>query len=154
MIRTATIADLGRATSVVAQFSADIGRRFDAAHFEKQFAVLMDAGLGVLFLLEQEGVIQGVFGGMAAPDLFHGGMVASEIFWFVRKEARGGIGGGRLLAAFETWALEQCCEEIQMVHLEASMPGELSSFYIRRGYNLVEARYSKQIQRFEPKEAA
>lgn len=154
MIRTATIADLQAASAVVAQFSAAIGRRFDAAHFVRFWTMLLENDLGVIFLLEKEGVIQGVIGGLATPDPYHGGMVASEAFWWVLPEYRGGIGAGRLYKAFETWAVEQCCEEIRMIHLEVSMPERLAKFYERNEYSVMETHYSKQLQKLERMEAA
>lgn len=149
MIRTATVDDLQAASAVVARFSADIGRRFDAEHFADSFAELMAVDLGAMFLLEKDGVIQGVICGLVTPDLFHGGLLASEIAWYVLPEYRGGTGGVRLFLEFERWALEQCAEEIHMVHLQQSMPEELAKFYQRHGYTAMETHYSKVLQRFE-----
>lgn len=154
MIRAATIDDLARASVVVAAFSADIGRPFDTQRFVNFFRAVMGAGMGVLFLLEQDNVIQGVLGGLATPDPYHGGMVASEMFWYVMDSARGGAGGGRLYRAFEQWAIARGCEEIQMVHLSASMPERLEQFYKARGYSMIETRYSKILQQAEKKEVA
>tara|TARA_R110000868_G_scaffold187432_1_gene429951 strand:+ start:315 stop:776 length:462 start_codon:yes stop_codon:yes gene_type:complete len=153
MIRSATIDDLQAAGAVVARFSADIGRVFHVEHFCGFWGALIDAGYGSIFLLEQEGVIQGLIGGLATPDPYHGGMVASEAFWWVLPEYRGGIGAGRLYKAFETWAVEQCAEEIRMVHLEASMPERLAKFYERNGYTLMETHYSKPLQKLERRAA-
>jgi hypothetical protein len=153
MIRTATVADLQAASAVVARFSADIGRKFDAAHFCNFWRVMLENDLGAIFLLEQEGVIQGAIGGLATPDPYHGGMVCSEAFWWVMPEYRGGIGSGRLYKAFETWAVEQCCEEIRMVHLEVSMPQRMAKFYERNGYSVMETHYSKGLQKLERRAA-
>ena len=153
MIRTATVEDLQAASAVVAQFSADIGRRFDAAHFVKFWTVMLTEGFGVVFLLEQEGVIQGAIGGLAMDDPYNGEMVASEAFWWVLPEYRGGIGSGRLYKAFETWAVELCCSEIRMVHLEVSMPERMAKFYERNGYTLMETHYSKPLQNIERRAA-
>ena len=154
MIRTATIADLPGASAIVKRFSDAVGRRFGSEHFIKFWSVILENDLGAVFLLEQEGAIQGAIGGLAIPDPYHGGMVASEAFWFVLPEYRGGLGGGRLYKAFEVWAVERCCEELQMVHLEALTPERLEEFYLRRGYEKIETRYSKQLQRCDRMEAA
>ena len=153
MIRTATVDDLQAASAVVARFSADIGRVFHVEHFCHFWRVMLENDLGVVFLLEQEGVIQGAIGGLATPDPYHGGMVASEAFWYILPEYRGGIGSGRLYKALETWAVEQCAEEIRMVHLRASMPERMSKFYERNGYTLMETHYSKPLQKLERRAA-
>ena len=153
VIRTATVEDLEAASAVVAQFSADIGRSFDPAYFVKFWTAMLTEGFGVVFLLEQEGVIQGAIGGLAMDDPYNGEMVASEMFWYVAEGHRGGIGSGRLYKAFETWAVEQCCSEIRMVHLEVSMPERLEKFYMRIGYSLMEKHYSKPLQNLERRAA-
>ncbi len=154
MIRMATVADLEAASVLVARFSADMGRRFDVAYFCKFWRVILENDLGVIFLLEQEGVIQGVIGGLLGPDSNNGDRIAAETWWYVLPEYRGGFGGGRLYKTLETWAMEQCCVELQMVFLDASMPERLEEFYMRQGYEKIETRYSKKLQKFESQEAA
>ena len=155
MIRTATVADLEQAGERIGKlFYAEIGRPFVMEIYLRFYTTLIESGMGVMFLLVDGEVIQGGIAGLATPDPHNGMFIASELFWFVMPEARGGLGAGRLYKAFETWAIEQCCSEIQMVHLEKFTPERLEGFYVKQGYEKIETRYSKVLQRFESKEAA
>lgn len=154
MIRTATIHDLEQAGERLGQFYADIGRAFKMENFVQFYGTLIESGLGVMFLLLDGDLIQGGIAGIALPDPHNGVLMAQEFFWYVRAEARGGLGSGRLYRAFENWAIEQRCEEIQMVHLQQSMPGRLEAFYRKQGYQLIETRYSKRLNWAEQREVA
>lgn len=155
LIRAATMHDLPEAGKRLGQFYADIGRPFVLECFISFYGALIEAGIGTLILLIENGQISGGIAGAALPDPHNGLMGAQEFFWYVRKEARGGLGGGRLYWAFEKWALGKGCEEIQMVHLEQSTPGRLEEFYRKQGYARIETRYSKQLlPHFEQREVA
>ena len=86
----------------------------------------------------------GALGGVCVPDCHRECMVASEFFWYVKPEHRGG--GIRLLKAFEKWAREQGADRIIMTHLADSMPEGLKKLYIRLGYEELETNYIKEVR--------
>ncbi len=104
----------------------------------------LQAGVGVVFLLEQAGQIVGAIGGLVYPEPYSGELVASEMFWFVRPDCRGS--GMKLYFVFEEWARERGCDAIRMVHLSDSMPAKLRYVYARLGFEEVETHFSKPLR--------
>lgn len=98
---------------------------------------------GVMIVAEAEGEMVGGIGGIKAPDLHNGDMIAVETFWFVDPEYSGP--GLQLWKAFEEWAKEEGCVKVAMIHLEDSCPATLETLYRRRGYKPIERHYVKEI---------
>ena len=145
-IATATAADLPRLAGLGAEFYAE-GRlpgRFEPKVFQATWEKMLSTGAGVIFTLAVAGRTVGFIGGVAYRDANDGDLVASEFFWFVTKEHRG-LGGVRLLDAFESWAKESGCRRVNMVHLQNLNPDGLRAFYERRGFRHVESHYLKEI---------
>ncbi len=144
-IRPATIADLPNIEPGAREFYAqsEFLRNLNMEHFSKNWELLLSSGTGVIFLLEDAFGVHGFIGGTRFPDMNNGELIATEAFWFVRSHARGH--GWRLYRAFEKWAKESHCKEIQMVHLSDSMPERLSRFYENIGFKRAEVRFSKEL---------
>jgi GNAT superfamily N-acetyltransferase len=104
---------------------------------------LLESGTGVIFVDENGEEIQGTLGGVAYPEINSGELVATEFFWFVAPERRGG--GLRLYRAFEEWARSKGCREIRMAYLIDSMPEKLAKLYRRLGFEPVEVQYVKEL---------
>lgn len=145
MIRQATIEDLPLIEPGAREFYAKSRflRNFDMAHFRKNWEYLLVSGIGTIFLLIEHDKVIGFLGGTKFPDINSGELIASECFWFVRESSRGG--GGLLYRAFERWAKDSKCKQIQMVHLTDSMPEDLESFYRNIGFEKAEVRYLKDL---------
>lgn len=147
VIRKAAIKDLPRLHGLAKEFyqaSRILGRLpFEMHRFIKAWTNFLESELGVIFLAEDAGAVNGMIGGIQYPDLYSGVLVATEFFWFVKAEQRGS--GIRLYKAFESWAKEQGCEQIRMVHLSDSMPTKVANFYLRLGYELSEQHYLKEL---------
>ena len=125
---------------------------FDLDKFVGLWTDAIESGYGVVFIAEDNGQILGTIAGMAHQDIYSSEMVASEFFWFVKESSRGG--GIALYRAFESWAREQGCKSIQMVHLLDSMPEKVGHFYKRMGFEAVEVRYSKSLEAVTAQEVA
>lgn len=139
MVREATAHDLPA--------MLDIGRRFhemspwkdrpfsDEATME--MLARMDASPDAVVLFNGSGVL----GGMIAPIYFGGGTIAQELFWFADKN------GAELLTAFEDWAQGKGADGVMMISLalDEKTDGRMSKIYERRGYELRERNYYKEV---------
>lgn len=145
MIRAATIDDLPTLTRLGETFyaSTTVLGRFEPARFIETWRNLLSLGMGVIYIAERDGVPIGAIGGVKHLDVNSSDIIASEFFWFVDPLERGA--GLRLYDAFEKWAKANGCSHIHMVHLADSMPGKLERFYGRKGYRIMEVRYTKEL---------
>src|SRR4030095_16282635 len=95
-------------------------------------------------LLDPLGVPRGAIGGVATPDLNTGEMVAIEQFWYVDHQARGH--GMLLLAAFETWAMEQAAVRCVIGHIwDADRGAAWKRLFAMKHYTPLEIHYSKEL---------
>jgi GNAT superfamily N-acetyltransferase len=146
-IAKATMHDLSKLQNCAQRFyaSSRFLTKFDMARFVKIWAGLLESESGVIFLLLDNGQnAVGALGGVAYPDIYSGEMIASEMYWFVMPEYRGG--GIRLYRAFEEWAKEQECLQVRMVHLLDSMPEKLERVYRHFGFTPAEVHYVKDLE--------
>jgi GNAT superfamily N-acetyltransferase len=112
--------------------------------FMESWNQILRLGLGVVFVQREGSEIVGTLGGLATRDINSGHLVASEGFWFVRQTNRGS--GLKLYKAFEKWARDRGCVQIQMVHLLDVNPESMAQLYGRMGYTAVETRYVMELQ--------
>lgn len=145
-IRLATVEDLhGMGTAAKAFYAASsFLRDFELSRFVQTWTNLIETGIGVIFLAEDDTHIVGAIGGTAYPDPNSFRLVAAEWFWFVESGYRG-IAGIKLYREFELWAKKRGAVEIQMIHLSDSMPGKLERFYKNLGFVPAETRYVKAL---------
>jgi GNAT superfamily N-acetyltransferase len=129
-----------------ALFFAEAGLpgRLDASVAEQSWRSLLGGGFGAIWAIEDSGGSYiGGLGALIYPDMNDGRLVATEAFWYVRPECRGG--GLRLLQVFEDWAKARGVSRLMMVHLQNLMPESLSRLYVRRGYRPLETHYMKEL---------
>lgn len=146
MIRMATTyKDILAATEVMKQFEyASTYVKVDIGHAAKIYSDMVDKGIAVYFIMEKDGVIIGGLGAVKCPDLHIGRTLAVETFWFIAPEYRGhGLG---LMEAFERWGKSEGCDALAMIHMVDSYPEKLERLYIRRGYQLAEKHYIKELR--------
>lgn len=145
--RQATIEDLPRLGECGQAFFSASGLpgTFHFEHFQETWRGILNADLGVIFILEKDKKIVGALGALTYPDSNTADKVAIEAYWFVLKEYRSSLGGGRLYRAFENWARERGCAYIRMAYLTASMPEEVARMYEREGFTPIEVHYSKAL---------
>jgi len=113
--------------------------------FVKSWTGFLEAGLGVIFAWRIDGEIVGGIGGLRFPDPNNGDLTATELFWFITKEHRGGPAATKLLRQFEAWAVESGCKRASMVNLENEGSKGLPQFYARMGYRPLETQYIKEL---------
>ncbi len=145
MIRALGVSELDSLADLARQFygaSKWLGT-FNMVKFRELWTNLLTSGMGIILVVDGKNGPAGTIGGFLHQDLYSDALVAEEMFWFVGAASRGS--GIRLYRAFEVWARQSGAQTIQMVHLADSMPERLADFYLGRGYELVETRYSKRL---------
>src|SRR5580765_3143021 len=92
MIVQAEISDLPRLSELAKEFYAasSVLRKFDLSKFVMVWTNILNAKSGVIFLLMDGEEIAGTIGGLMHFDPYCEDRLASEFFWFVHKENRGG----------------------------------------------------------------
>ena len=147
MIRFATAKDLDAVEPLGRKFFEEAKHpgTWNGEHWKQTWSRVMELAGGFVLLWEEDGKLVGFLGGMLSQDPFSGEHVASENFWFVDPAHRKGLGAIRLLAAFEQHAKSAGCDRIYMVHLASLTPGALERLYQRRGYELVEQTFRKNL---------
>jgi GNAT superfamily N-acetyltransferase len=103
----------------------------------------LENGTGIVFALKKDDRLIGGLGAIKVPDIHCGLLTAIEIFWFTNPEDRGE--GLRLLDAYEKWAKISGCKRVAIIHLADSFPEVLSRIYERRGYELIESHYMREV---------
>lgn len=143
MIRLATPEDIDQIAVLGERFISEshyyrlIGINPDALRSVAEMLIAEDNGL--LLVDEFYGELAGMIGMIATIHPTSWEPVASELFWYVPPEARGG--GIKLLFAAERWAREFGCKRCIMV----SPNDRVGLLYERLGYELLETQYIKVL---------
>ncbi len=90
-----------------------------------------------------ETMLVGVLGGVLAPNMFTGGVLASELFWYVVKEHR--ARGSALLREFITWGQQIGVDQLMMGHLHFAVSERVGALYDRLGFKKLETMYSMKL---------
>jgi len=143
----ATVEDIPRIMECARLFTRELPDcTLNEMHYASQWTRFLEEGYGVIFLMVDEAdYVAGGIGGICNPDLITGLKEAVELFWYVKPEHRGCMDSVRMLKRFETWASQQGCCHVSMIHMESSMPVKLKQFYGHRGYSLLETVYRKSL---------
>lgn len=141
-IRHATIEDLPRLAPCAAEFYAasEHLRDFDLEWFCGQWKQYIDLGIGVIFVLDDDGEIAGCLGAVKGPDSNTGKPFVQETFWYAREGTRGR--GGLLYRELLKWS--RGCT-LRMGFLVDSMPTRMEDFYVSQGFRRVEVGYVKDV---------
>lgn len=142
-VRRGTLADLPAIIELGRSFYAEgnLPGRVEPEQVKRSWNLFLATGQGALFVLERDGAVVGALGALIYPDMNDGDLVATEAFWYVMPEHRGG--GIALFNAFEAWASAAGAKRLMMVHLLDLMPKALEKFYIKKGYRPIEIHYIK-----------
>lgn len=145
-VRPLTVEEIPSLADMGAQFYAEgnLPGRFVPEVFVATWNTLYSLGVAeILGLFRDDGELLGVLGGIVSPDPNDGDLVAMEMFWFVRKEARGR--GLLLIDAYEKWARARGAKRAMMGLLKALAPEVLQKTYLRRGYSERETQFQKDL---------
>jgi len=145
--RDATLEDLPALVDLATAFHEEskVSLTFDRDSFCRNWEKLLSSGAASIFVAEnarQE--VKAMLGAMVYPDINSSDLVATEMFWYSSKDARGC--GLPLFLVFEEWAKKRGARHIIMVHLSNLMPDKLRRFYVKKGYAEAETHYMKELE--------
>ena len=95
-----------------------------------------------VFISEKQGEVTGAIVCLVTEMYMSNTVIASDVAWFVNKDARGDSSAIRLLKAFEAWGRSKGADYLGMADIEGL--SNLSSLYSRMGYSVFETTYMKE----------
>lgn len=119
--------------------------KFKYVAFLHNWTLFLEKNIGAMWAFLKDGKPVGLLGGILAPDMNDGELLAVETFWYVMPEHRNSMESIKLLMVFELWARDVGAKRIMMAHLLSSMPEKLASYYEKRGYRPLEINYVKEL---------
>lgn len=99
----------------------------------------------LILATDDDGKPIGLLAGMTSEILFSHEKIAHEVMWWMEPEHRGSRESFRLVEAFEFWARKIKADIIQLSTVETEYAERVGKFYKRKGYQLVERTYVKEI---------
>ena len=143
-IRIIDSSEMRKVTEFMKQFEqASQFVKVDIDHATKIYEDAIDRGSMTVMVMEQENELIGSLAFLVAPDLHDGTLVGVETYWFMHPDHR--RYGLKLFKLFETLAMNKGCTKLAMIHMMDSSPEVLEKLYRRRGYELIEKHYVKEI---------
>ena len=144
-VREATQDDAFDVLMLAHQFGkeAPAGFKFSKDKVESFFDRVLADPTMVWFVSEDEDGIGGFIVGHFPDHPFNDILTAIELGWFVTKDKRRGTSAMRLVQAFESWAKEKGADWTALSDITGIQ--DLSQLYIRRGYQLAERSFMKEV---------
>lgn len=143
LVRQAIDSDLEPVMDLIKEFQAesvdDFGLYCDENYARKAILAYRDTA----FILEVNGQIRGVLGGVVTNYPLNQDKVFQEFMWYVSRPYR--KYGLILLKRVEQWCQEQGINKIIMAHLGDHIGTKLESLYIKLGYKHLECHYIKNV---------
>lgn len=148
-IREAADADVSAVAALGHRFYREAGwddvAEWDAHSIGVTLRNMVAGEGGIVLVLEREGVIRGMAGGLVYPLYFnHTHLTGQELFWWVNPIERAGAGIA-LLDALETAARERGAQSWSMLALDTLRPDVVGALYRRRGYRPSERSFIKRL---------
>lgn len=138
-MRNATIDDMPEIKRMGAAFADSLGEHYDLDSIEQTAINLMESDIGVLLIDDHA-----IAGALVVPNFFDNDrLIASELFWWVDKEARGNGTGTRLLNGLESWAKSVGAERLNMIAMYSLK--DIEKLYERAGYRKFETSYVRNL---------
>lgn len=144
-MKSLTVEELPRLRDIGREFTIAAKRKhpFNEQHFEAVWKQMLTMGVGrILYEENDDGIIVGALAFVVNPDMFSGEPASAEIFLYVLPEARGGGLAGRFIDEYERLSKDKGICEVLMVSLAELETGPI---FIRRGYQMAETIYRKEI---------
>lgn len=145
MIRKAQETDAIEFTMLVKQFVKEAKYPFkvDPELVIGNFKAVVNDEDFFVYVSEEDADLVGFLVGAINAPLFSSDQTAVELGWFMVPEYRNGKDGLRLLTKFEAWAKDNNCRHVTMVDIDPL--NDLDDLYSRKGYELTEKAYVKEI---------
>jgi RimJ/RimL family protein N-acetyltransferase len=97
----------------------------------------------IIFVLVKDDEVVGAIVGVVTEMFMANKIVATELAWFVSKEARGTPGSVKLIKKYEDWA--KSCGADYVVLGDIKGISDLGNLYSRLGYDATETTYMKGL---------
>ena len=138
-MRLATIDDMDEILRMGKSFADALNEPSDIDSIEDTAINLIDDDIGVLLIEEHA-----MAGALVVPNFFDmNRLIATELFWWVDKEARGNGAGKRLLNGLESWARSKGAERLSMIAMDSL--SDVGKLYERAGYCKFETSYLRKF---------
>ena len=138
-MRNATIDDMDEILRMGKSFANALHEDSDIESIEDTAINLIESDIGVL-LIEDHAMA----GALVVPNFFDKDrLIATELFWWVDKEARGNGAGKRLLNGLESWAQDKGAERLTMITMDSLE--NVGKLYERAGYRKFETSYVRSF---------
>lgn len=149
MIRALTEADLLACAPLGLSFfsEANLPGRFIPSVFVESWTWLLSSGAGKLFGAFDGDRLLGAIGGVIAPDVNDGELVAQEMFWYVMPECR--RDGITLLSTYLDALRAAGVKRYSLACLE-TMPRSVERYYIRLGLRPTERVFVGEFDGTKP----
>lgn len=149
MIRHANHRDVPAMVEMGRQFHCDAGwgdiTEFSNEDCAATLAKMVGLDDAILLVVEREGNLIGMAGGLASPIYFnHAHKTGQELFFWMEPGSRNGD-GRQLLEALEEEAREIGCQSWVMISLDRIRPEATGLLYKRRGYRASEHSWIKRL---------
>lgn len=142
MIRIATIEDKEQVVEMARKF-AEVSPYSKYIPIEKIEAMVEQGLQGdptkLIIIIDED--YRGMIAGQVSQFIYGDVLMATELLWWVDPSHRKSKVGSELIEGFEEWAKYVGCKLITMVCLDDA----LGSYYEKRGYDLRERAYMKEL---------
>lgn len=143
-IREATLEDSARLVEMAIRFLTEtpMGEAVPPAPLKLAQLVLQVLDVGVIFVAEVNGRLEGFIALVALEHPMSGEAYADELAWWVEPEARSRSIGPRLLSRAEDWCRQNALSFLKMV---APIGSGVATAYLRLGYQEIETSFMKRF---------
>ncbi len=143
LVRLGTQEDFDSVDILLKEFHAESLTDYNILYNEKIMRLLMDKFLGSSFVLEDNGKIVGVLGGLITVYPLNNEKMYQEFVWFVSKKYR--WHGARLYFRMITYCKENGIHKVLMGNLGNNNCERFDKFYEKMGFKLLEKHYLKDL---------
>ena len=143
MIRRAEYKDIEPALELIKEFQAVSINKFNVLCNPETARLVMTNFVNTSFVLEIEGKIVGLLGGIILNYPLNNKPMYSEWIWYVTPKYR--KYGVKMYKKLEEYCKEQGITQIGMALMANSLADKLEKFYLKLGFELLEKHYIKEI---------
>jgi hypothetical protein len=100
----------------------------------------------IVLVAEDTGELIGITAAIAYPMYFNPAkLVAQELWWYIKPEARGGLASKLLFQEIEKWGMGKQAAAMFMVALDNDRVETMVKLYGRLGYKPTERAFVKEL---------
>lgn len=149
-VRTATVEDIPSYMDLAEAFVATTPISHLVPFDRDSTAAFVEGALGsdnmVVLVAEDDGEIVGITAALTYPMYFNPSkLVAQELWWYIKPDARGGTASKLLFQAIEKWGKSKQAEAMFMIALDNDRVTTMAKMYGRLGYAPTERVFVKGL---------